>query len=97
MLAALNKAANPVIVVSGKAGAAAAQWAANLALLKKCPVLPPLTANAQGFLEMGFVDETAARRGPFILEKIPSAAPSTRWWRTRSWARRSLSLLPMPS
>lgn len=72
MLAALNKAANPVIVVSGKAGAAAAQWAANLALLKKCPVLPlPLTANAQGLLEMGFVDETAARRGLFILGEDP--------------------------
>lgn len=72
MLAALNKAKNPVIVISCKVGAAAAQWAANLALLKKCPILElPLTANAQGLAEMGFIEEMAARKGLFILGEDP--------------------------
>jgi NADH dehydrogenase/NADH:ubiquinone oxidoreductase subunit G len=72
MWSALNKAKNPVIVVSGKAGAAAAQWAANLAVLKNCPVLSlPLTANAQGLLEMGFADDMAARKALFILGEDP--------------------------
>lgn len=73
MLAALSQAKSPVIVVSCKAGAAAAQWAANLALLKKCPILElPLTANAQGLAEMGFIDEMAARKGLFILAEDPT-------------------------
>ncbi|MFA7683933.1 MAG: FAD-dependent oxidoreductase [Syntrophales bacterium] len=72
LLSALNGAQNPVIVISGRAGGNTARWAANLAVLKGCPVLGlPLTPNAQGLLEMGFAEDIAVRRGLFILGEDP--------------------------
>ena len=71
-LEAFKQAKAPVIVVSGKAGRAAAQWAANLAVFKGCPVLTlSLTPNEQGLLEMGFSDDVAVRKGLLILGEDP--------------------------
>jgi predicted molibdopterin-dependent oxidoreductase YjgC len=72
ILQAFKQAKKPVIVVSGKVGRAAAQWSANLAALKGCPVLAlSLTPNEQGLLEMGFSDDVAARKGLLILGEDP--------------------------
>jgi len=72
VMKAFNGANNPVIVVSGKAGRAAAQWAANLAAIKGCPVLTvPLTPNEGGLLEAGFSNDVTAKKGLLILGEDP--------------------------
>jgi len=70
-----------VIVVSGYAGKSAIQWAANIAAVLNFPILNlPSKINAQGVMEMGFMDSPSEKRALFIAAEDPVGCAIDHTW-----------------